>query len=134
MKTYDKTQVIVTVGPDIVDFDTLNISLDEDEWVVTSDAFGTVTRAKNPNRLGMVEITVKNSNSENAIMSAIGTAFNLVPIIIKDINGLSLHTMLEAVLIKSADASYENEVTDRVYTFKGKLDVHFNGGSTTDTV
>lgn len=130
-KTYDPSQVSVIVGGNIItNFEKVSVSRDEDNWKFQAGSSGEVTRTKNSNPLGTIEIELSQTVAEQVGLSALVGTDALIPINVADLNGTSIHTMPEGSVMKVADAEYgKDDATTRTWTLKGALTVHVVGGN-----
>jgi hypothetical protein len=129
--TYSSDDVSVIVGATIItDFEEIAVTQDEDSWSFSAGSSGEVTRSKNSNKLGSIAITLMQTKREQLQLVALQESDALIPVVIKDNNGASIHVITEATLVKAPDANYgKTEAQTRVWTFKGKLTANIVGGN-----
>jgi hypothetical protein len=122
VKTYDPGQVSLIVGGTIIkSWDKIAVAMDEDDWSFAAGTTGEVTRVKNLNRLGSIAVTLPQTSADNAVLSAFRIAGALLPCIVKDASGNSLHVMPEGTVVKPADSEYGKEAAQREWTIKGGI-------------
>jgi len=121
-KTYDPSLVSVIIGGSIIkSWDIVKVGRDNDRWKMTEGTSGEVTRTKNTSLLGTVTLTLPQASSDNATLSSFEVAGSLIPCMIMDKGGTSLHTMPEGTVIKIADAEYGKDATTREWIIKGEI-------------
>ena len=128
-KTYSPGDVSLIIGGSIVKFDAVTVERNEDKNTMSVGTQGEVTRTKNLSNLATITVVLPQSSSNNAILSAFEIANSIVPILVKDNGGLSLHTMPEGVITGVPGSEYGKEVTDRTWIFQGDLPVNVIGGN-----
>lgn len=122
--TYDPTQIVVIVGGapmvGIADGTFVKVTRDEDSFKKYVGADGEVTRARNKNRGGTVEITLSQSSPSNDVLSAFAIAGemgdgDIVPVMVQDLAGSTLEFAGEAWVKKPADSEYGKDVAGRAW-------------------
>lgn len=131
LKTYIPGEMAVIIGAAIIqDFESLNVTYDEDFWNWSVGSGGEATRTKNSSRLGEITVEVPQTHESNAVLSETVILDDTVIASIVDTNGLSNHTISEGTLTKVAEAGYaKTESGTREWMVKGVLDTHFVGGN-----
>lgn len=121
VKTYDPTKVSLIVGGSIIkSWNTITCVVDDPKFTFATGTTGEVTRTKNPIMMGTATIDLPQTSEDNAILSAFEVAGNTIPIIVVDRNGVSIHTMPQATIIKPADAEYGKDSGSREWEIKGQ--------------
>lgn len=136
-RTFDFANVTVTWG----DFsltgglESIKVSRAEDAFTYHVAADGTVTRVRNNNRMGSVELVYGQNAPALDVLSAqaqldeaSGTAVR--PITVKDGSGRSIATAPGAWIKKTSDAEYQKEGTTRTFTLDCDQLTHTLGGLT----
>lgn len=122
VKTYDPTQVCVTAGVAILTgWDKIVVRRDNDKWTFTEGTNGELTRTKHKSSLGEIEITLPQAHSDNAILSALEITDTLIACSVLDKSGSSIHIMPEGSIVKTAEATYDKESTERAWIIKGEI-------------
>jgi hypothetical protein len=130
VKTYDPGQVSLIVGGTIIkSWDKIAVAMDEDDWSFAAGTSGEVTRVKNLNRLGAITIALPQTSADNAVLSAFRVSGALLPCIVKDASGNSLHVMPEGTVVKPADSEYGKEAAQREWMVKGAITEMTVGGN-----
>ncbi len=128
-KTYSPGDVSFIVGGSIIKFDSLTVSRNEDKNTMTVGTQGEVTRTKNLSNLATITAVLPQSSSDNAVLSALEIADGVIPILVKDNGGASLHTMPTGVITGVPDSEYGKEHVQREWVFQGDLPVNVIGGN-----
>jgi hypothetical protein len=122
LKTYDAAEVSVIVGSrplkGFAEGSFVSVERDEDSWTKHVGADGEVTRAKSNNLSGTITITLMQASEDNAFLAGLAQADEIaktgvVPVLIRDASGSSLHTAEEAWISKPATAEYGKEAGER---------------------
>lgn len=138
MKTYDPAQVQVIVGgipiSGFADGTFIRVGRRAAAWDLTVGTDGEGTRAKSNDRSGFVEIELMQSSASNITLSDLSLADELsnagvVPIMIKDGSGSSLHTAEQAFIEKNPDGEYAKTATTRVWRFITDNLIDYHGGN-----
>lgn len=131
VKTYDPSQVCLIAGVAILTgWNKIVVRRDEDKWTFKTGTSGESTRTKNAAKLGEIEITVPQSHSDNLILSGLEVTDALLSCAVLDKSGLSIHAMPEGTIVKTPEATYDKESTDRVWMVKGNIiDPNIIGGN-----
>lgn len=129
MQTYTPKDVNIIVGTTIVDdWETVSVVKDEDDNTFDTGADGEVSVTENANDLGTFTITCPQTSKTNLVLSAFGKSA-VLPIVIRDKSGSSLHAATKAKRIKPPDAEYGKEKGTRAWSYRGKLDINIIGGN-----
>ena len=130
-KTYTPADMAVIAGAAIIlDFESLSVEYDEDHWSYSVGSGGEATRTKNSNRLGTIKIEVPQTHESNLTLSIAAASDLFILVNIVDTNGSSIHTILEASIVKPPAAEYsKSESGTREWVFRGVLDVNIIGGN-----
>jgi len=129
-KTYDPSQVAIVVGGSIIkSWNIVTVTRDEDGWSFSTGTSGEVTRTKNLNKLGMLELVLPQTSADNAILSAFEIAGNVLVSSVIDKSGASVALMPEGTVVKAADSAYDKESGDRTWQIKGDMVGFVVGGN-----
>lgn len=140
VKTYDPKKVAILVGGvPITGFAKgtfVKVTRDEDTFTKYVGADNTTTRGKTNNTGGMIEITLAQSSPSNDVLSALHIADELsnsgvVPVLVKDTNGTTLHEAAAAWVKKPADWTGAKDVSETSWGLDCADLTMFNGGSQT---
>lgn len=143
VKTYNPKKVSILVGGvPITGFAKgtfVKVTRDEDTWTKYVGADGTVTRGKNNNLGGMIEITLAGSSPSNDMLSALHIAdeasdTGVVPVLVKDLSGTTLHESSAAWVKKPADWEGAKDVTERAWGLDCADLLAFVGGNATSAL
>lgn len=121
--TYDPTQIVVILGgaPMVgyADGTFVKVTRDEDAFKKYVGADGEVTRARNRNRGGTIEVTLSQSSPSNDILSSYANADEdgnmIIPALVQDLNGTTLEYAAQAWVKKPADSEYGKDVAGRAW-------------------
>jgi hypothetical protein len=121
---YDPKKVIITVaGVTITGLsdDFIECDRDEDSFMKRSGADGIVSRAKNPNRSGFINITLHTTSPSNSVLTGLvtvdeSTGAGVVPVVIKEVDTGSSLISAFAWVRRPAKVEYGKEVKDRQWT------------------
>lgn len=105
-KTYDPKQVAVVVGAALIDFESVEIGYDEEQFDFNVGVQGEIVRSKNANRLGTCLIRVLQTSYANLSMNALQKLGVTIPILIKDFNGMTVHAMGEGTIVDLPKKTY----------------------------
>ncbi len=135
--THDPGHIIITVGPFIVsdyaEGTFVKVTRAEDTFKTVVGADGEPTRVRSRNKSGSIEITLKRGSPANDYLSALAISdeeggIGIVPTMVKDLNGLSLHVAPESWVKKPAEAEYAKDMTNCAWTIEtGKLTTFVGG-------
>jgi len=112
LKSYDPTQVTAVVGALLVAHEGIEAGYDEEEWDFGAGIQGEAVRSKNANRLGTILIRVLQTSDDNRSLSLFQKAGQLLPILIKDFNGDSVHAMSEGTIVDLPKKTYTKTGTE----------------------
>ncbi len=138
LKTYNPGQVSVTFGPNILsgfgDGSITTVVRNEDTWTHKKGTDGKGTRSKSNNKGGIITVTLDQASSANAVLSTIAkvdelSATQILPIVVRDASGNTLHTGEEAWIAKPPDSELGRESLDREWTFQVDDLEMFDGGN-----
>ena len=130
VKTYDPSQVAIIIGGRIIgSWNTVTVTRDEDGWTFAAGTSGEVTRTKNLNKLGMLELVLPQTSEDNAVLSAFEIAGNTLNSSVLDKSGTSVALMPEGTVIKAADSEFGKESGERTWQIKGDLVSFLVGGN-----
>lgn len=105
-KSYDPTEVAVVVGALLVAHEGCEASYDEEEWDFAAGIQGEAVRSKNANRLGTIIVRTLQTCDDNQSLTALQKAGQLIPILIKDFNGDTVHAMAEGTIVDLPKKTY----------------------------
>lgn len=138
MNTYDSKQVVVIVGgvqisgfaPDTK----VIVRRNTDAWTLQMGADGEGTRSKSNDKSGQIEIQLQQGSQSNAYLSNLALADELsnagvVPTMVKDNLGKSLHVAEQTYVKKITDAEYGREAGTRVWILETDSLQNFVGGN-----
>lgn len=136
--TYDFSQVSITVGgftmTGLAEGDCLTIETDAELFTLKIGADGEGARNKSCNRAAKATIRLMQSSASNDILSGFQKADQLanagiVPVMVKDGSGRSLHFAENAWLEKQPTATYGAESGVREWVFRSDNMQHYVGGN-----
>jgi hypothetical protein len=138
-KIYDPGSVIVVFGTlEISGYGEgtmIRVERDEDAFTKKVGADGECTRTRNRNACGSVVLTLMQTSASNLGLSALLTADELsangvvLPLIVKDLGGNSLHTALASWIRRTPASEYAKEVGEREWTIDTGPMVNVEGGN-----
>lgn len=140
-KVYDLNEVTCNFGGLPVesgfgDGEVIQIEQLEPDFVTKVGADGSVTRSKTNKRLTKVTIVLQQTSPGNAILSVLNNIDRLasngagvVPILIRDRQGLSLFAGAQAWIEGPPKAAYGGESTDREWIIMVAFPERFDGGN-----
>ena len=126
VKTYDPKQIVIVLGGIIItgfaDGTFLNITYNEDQFALTVGADGEGARAKSNNNSARIEVSLLQTASANALLSnlrrldiSIPGRAGVVPLQIRDVLGGTLYEAQDCWIVKSPDAEYSKEISERTW-------------------
>jgi len=140
LSTYVPEDILVIIGGAIMsgfgDGTFVVVERDEDTFSKKTGANGRTTRTKSSNKSGSITLTLQQTSPSNDILSAIHaideqTGNGVVPVLIKDKRGTSIHSSPAAWVKKPASASYAKESEDREWVLDcADLEGHVGGNPT----
>lgn len=138
MKTYDPKLIQVIVGgralSGFADGTFVEVARANDAWSLQMGTDGEGTRSKSNDKSGTITITLMQSASDNAYLSNLALLDELenagiVPVMIKDAGGSSLHAAEQAYVKKTPDSEYSREAGPRVWVIETDNLQNFIGGN-----
>ena len=138
MKTYDPKQIVVVVGGKQItgyaDGTFVTVRRNADMWSLQMGADGEGARSKSNDKSGQIEIQLLQTSPDNAYLASLQTAdelenAGLVPTMVKDNLGNSLHMAEQSYIKRGPDAEYGKETTARVWVIETDNLQHFVGGN-----
>jgi hypothetical protein len=138
VKTYDPKQVQVIVGGVVIsgfaDGSFIRVGRRSVAWELVTGADGESARAKSNDKSGFIEIELMQTAASNQHMSNLSLADELsnagvVPIMIKDGSGFSLHLSEQSFIEKNPDAAYTKTNQTRVWRFLCENLQDYHGGN-----
>ncbi len=129
--TYAQGQVSVVVGVlPLRGWRKIVVARDNPRYTFQNDANGGATRSRSGNLLGSIVITMRQGSPKNLLLSALETSGLLVPCLVKDNNGFSLHIMPEATIEGPPEVTYDEESGEIEWTLRGIIpDPYVVGGN-----
>jgi len=130
LSTYDPKQVVVIIGGHIVsgyaDGTFVNVERNEDSFALTVGSDGDACRSNNQNRSGRITLTLGQWSESNTFLSALVSADELsgngvVPALVKDNSGTSLHTAENAWVVKPATSANDRAPQTREWIVETDL-------------
>lgn len=127
MKTYDPKKILVIVGgvplSGFADGSFVRVARNNDMWTMSTGADGEGTRSKSNDRSGTIEVTLKQTSRSNQYLSNLALADELdnagvVPGMVKDGMGATLHLAEQLWVKKRPDSEYAKEAGDRVWVLE----------------
>lgn len=130
VKTYRPDQVSLSVGGSLItSWDKIRVVKENDDWTFQEGTTGEIARVKNLGKLGMVEVELQQTSSDNDIFSAYQISDSTVLVSVIDKSGKTVAIIPEATIVKPADSEFGKEPTNRVWQAKGGLDVYVVAGN-----
>jgi hypothetical protein len=137
VKTYDPKKVVVSVGgvpiSGYADGTFVNISRQNDAFTSVAGADGEVSRAKSNDKRGEMTLTLLQTSLSNDVLSGIAqldekSNLGVVPVIVKDISGLSTYFAGSAWIKKMPDSGFGKEIENREWVFElAEMEVFVGG-------
>jgi hypothetical protein len=140
--TYASDEVRVVVGgvpmSGFADGTFVTIARDEQAFQKTTGADGSVSRAKTANRSGIITITLQQTSPSNDVLSGYmladeASGDGIVPILIKDTSGRTLHFSPSAWVQQMPDNEFGKDVSEREWVMDCARIDSFVGGNTRKT-
>lgn len=146
LKIYDADQVTVLVGNFAIskgpgasgyaDGEFVRIEQPTEDFVVKEGTDGQVTRSKTNTVLQKVTIRLMQTSTSNAYLSGLRlldrngvNGAGVVPLVIRDRQGTSLHTAQYAWVQAPPEVSYDREAKEREWTLYALMDERVDGGN-----
>ena len=122
VREYDPMNVNVIADGDIMtgfaDGTFVSVEQDEENFSTMVGAKGEVSRAKNANKLGTINLTLKHTSPSNARLNQLARSGRLFPVSVVDLNDGSSAGGREAWVEKPANKDWGKEETTREWTIK----------------
>lgn len=126
--SFDPSKVICTIGPVVIsgwsDGDFLTAARDEDLYFKRVGADGGVSRARNSNKSGTIEVRTLSTSGANDLITALFALDNLsedgkvvVPMAIADLSGRTLVAASQGWLRTLPPAVFSKEPSECVWVF-----------------
>lgn len=140
-KVYDSKEVTIVFAGIPIDGgygedEFCSIEQNEEDFVIVVGTDGEVTRSKTNNQSAKVMITLMQSATVNAALSALnnldkaaGNGAGVGPILIKDRQGTSLYTGAKAWIAKPPDAKFAKKAGPRVWELHVAALKRLDGGN-----
>lgn len=140
MKTYNADEVSIIFGGipisgGFADGEFLRIEQNEEAFQTVVGTDGEVTRSKTNNKTARVTIILMQSSTFNAALSALHEADKItpggtgvVPLLVKNNNGLDLYTAKDAWIVQAPDASFDRTATPREWVVECANLIRVDGG------
>ena len=133
LRTYDFKQVAVIVGgiqiQGFVDGEAITIEPDADEWTETVGNDGEVTRSKSNNSMSRIMLKLAQSAESNQYLSGLRLSGGIVPVMVKDNSGLSIHAGEQAYVKSRPAAAFARESGEREWVIVVPNMVSVEGGN-----
>jgi hypothetical protein len=133
MKQYgaDKVSVIVNGTPitGFADGSFVTVARNVESATLHVGADGVGTKIVNADKSGTITIRLVQSSLSNAVLSALEATNANFPVIVKDTNGLSLHSGAKAFVSAPPSSEYAQEMSPREWTIMVEALIHFEGGN-----
>lgn len=137
LKTYNAHEVSVIVGgrsiTGFVEGDAITVERENDSWTDSVGINAEVTRSGSNDKRGTVTLRLQQASEDNEYLSSLAIADELtktgvVPVLIRDANGLSIHASEESWITKPASATYAKESGEREWMIRcARLDTFVGG-------
>ena len=137
VKTYDPKGVVATVGgipiSGYADGTFINISRQNDAYSSVAGADGEVSRAKSNDKRGELVLTLLQTSLSNDVLSGIAqlderSNSGVVPIMVKDISGLTTFFSGSGWIRKVPDSEFGKEISNREWAFElAEMEVFVGG-------
>jgi hypothetical protein len=138
--TYDPSEVVVTFGElrlsGYADGTVIKVERTEERYATKVGLDGEGGRARNNNRAGTIEVTLLQTSASNASLSLKAQADDDAPgglppepLIVKDLQGNSLHVAAAAWIQKLPSSEYAKETGERTWVFGTANLRQFDGGN-----
>lgn len=139
-KLYDPASVIVSFGPNVMsgfaDDTMVRVERDEDTFTKKVGVDGECTRTRNMNRCGSITVMLMATSAANLVLSALHNidelspnGASILPILVKDTKGNTLHTALSAWIRKPPVSETAKEVGTREWVLDTGPMVNVEGGN-----
>ena len=138
VRTYDPASVAVLVGgvpiTGYADGTFVTVARDSDTFQKVSGADGQVARSKTNDKTGTLTITLMQTSASNDVLEGIAaldelTSTGIVPTLVKDNSGRSIHFAGNSWIRKVPDAEFGKEISNREWVIDLADLVPFNGGN-----
>jgi hypothetical protein len=139
VKIYDPGQIIVVLGSAEIsgygEGTMVRVERDEDTFTKKVGADGECTRTRNRNKCGSVVLTLMQTSASNLALSLLLTADEnsangvVLPLIVKDLQGFTLHTALAAWVKKTPASEFAKEAAEREWTIDTGPMINVEGGN-----
>ena len=127
-REYDSARVICTAGGVVLTGfapgSKVRVTFNEDRNTIQVGSDGEASRSRSNNKSGRIEFILLQTSLSNATLAALALADDVtpggaaVPIIVKDLNGGSVHNANVAVLVKRPDAEYTDTAGERSWMWE----------------
>lgn len=140
VKTYDPSHVSMFYGPiemqGFAQDAAISVEHDEDDWTLVVGVDGEGTRSRTSNKSATITVSLMQSSTVNALLSAQRTLDNNTPggtggfpILIKDNSGTTVLSCESAWIQKAPTAELNREATTREWIFRTDNLVALHGGN-----
>lgn len=139
LKDYKPGKVVFVFGPIIIsdgwaEDSMIKVSRDEDTFTKKVGAAGEVTRVHNRNKSGSFELTLMQSASNNALLSAIHATDELTgngvhPIMLKDLSGNTIASGANCWIRKMPETVFTKDAGERIWIFDADIVNQLDGGN-----
>jgi hypothetical protein len=128
--TYSPKGVWMLIGATpVLTFDKITVEATEDKHKIIVGTHGETTRLSKRTTLGTFKVVIPQTSNVNLFLSITYLSGGVIPVGIFDSNGLSLHSMLFAVIPSMPKVDYDKQSGSREWTMKGKMLTNFVTGT-----
>jgi len=133
MKTYGAAEVSVVIGgvpmTGLMDGEAVTVARNTPSAVIHKGFAGESAVVFNSDKSGVITLRFQQTSLSNAVLSSFEATKAIVPAIIKDTNGNSLHSGAKCVIGTMPTSGYAQELSAREWTILVADLIHFEGGS-----
>ena len=132
VQSYSPGNVIAWVGLTLVSqWDSITVTRDKPRWRIVEGMYGQIARSRIDSNLATITIVVPQTSTSNAYLALTEELTSgdmhvdtVVPVVISDLWGGSLHVMTKATIMKQPSISYGKDPKSRTWVFRGNLDLN----------
>lgn len=129
-RSYSPKEVFVLVGVvPVLTFNRVVVQYDRPRWAFYEGTQGEESRGKRLSAMGTISIEMPRTTLFNDALSGMYALHGVLPVVIKDLQGLAIHMMPKGTIIDMPGTAYEKEVTENTWVMKGSLFLNVNAGS-----
>ena len=128
--TYSPEEVKLLVGViPVTTFNKITVKYVRPRWKFYEGTKGELTRGKQISTFGIITLGLPRTSVINDYIFALTLIDGVIPIVVHDHQGISLHSMLQGTIENPPSVKYAKDVTDNQWTMKGRLVLNAIGGS-----